>query len=544
MAAILVAWMAPEGSGDNADLMLRFAHQSLNAMDNDESDIVKTACIRIMRDYLTTLPSPKSTELQAQVVDSIAKFLGTQDLEEMDENIDLIDVVLQTLRDTIMANPITCLDHNALDVLIMMVKYGAARDDHSSILIDEAFESVTEAMAKQGSDAYARLCAKVMPSLMAAFDVEDPTTKEKTALTDVSASILRILAENAKDPLPQGFIATSMPRLCRIIFSDTDFYIKQLATLAIKHMLMNDKEQVFGWVDPQLGKNGLEVCFMIIGHLLGPTVDEVSAAEVGELAVSVVDQAGAAALGKSMEELLQVLAQRLYTAEHLSLIQSLTSVFARLSLISASDVINFLASMPIDATNALTVVMTKWLENSTGYVGFDAIRQNTAALIAVYKSHDPRIAAIEVNGDLIPDTSSRIKTRSMAKNQPIRFTRVHAPLKLLKVLVAELLPYGDPNAAFAKPLKSPGLNIGARTASSDGSWESDDEDQAGSLFSNKAADDATQQMLVDFFRAEGADPQFQALYGELNDEEKKRCVDAVEGWGKMESQRAMLAQQQ
>ena len=547
MAAILVAWMAAQDVGDNADIVLRFAQQSLNAMDNDDSDIVKTACIRIMRDYLTTLPSPKSTGLQAEVVNSIAKFLGTQDLEDMDENIDLIDVVLQTLRDTIMANPITCLDHNALDVLIMMVKYGAARDDHSSILIDEAFESVTEAMAKEGSGAYARLCAKIMPSLMAAFDVEDPTTKEKTALTDVSASILKILAENAKQPLPQGFIATAMPRLCRIIFSDTDFYIKQLATLAIKHMLMNDKEQVFGWTDPQLGKNGLEVCFMIIGHLLGPAVDEVSAAEVGELAVSVVDQAGAAALGTSMEELLRVLAQRLYTAEHLSLIQSLTSVFARLSLISASDVINFLASMPISATtNALTVVLTKWLENSTGYVGFDAIRQNTAALMALYKTHDPRLAAIEVNGDLIPDSSSRIKTRSMAKNQPIRFTRVPAPLKLLKVLVAELLPYGDPNAAFAKPLKSPGLSIGGgRPASSDGSWESDDEDQGGtgSVFNGKggAVDDATQKMLVEFFRAEGADQGFQLLYGQLNEDERKRCVDAVEGWGKMEEQRAMLA---
>ena len=539
-AAILTAWVANSGSNEDIDMALRCAHQSLEALRSDKSEIVKTACIRIMRDYLTTLPSSKSTEMQGQVVDSISQFLSTQDFGEADDNIDLIDVTLQTLRDTIMANPVTCLDHNALDVLITMVKYGAARDNHSSILIDEAFESVAEAMAKEGADAYARLCAKIMPSLMAAFDVEDPSVNEKTALTDVSASVLKILAENAQQPLPQGFIAAAMPRLCRIIFSDSDFYIKQLSTLAIKHMLMNDKEQVFGWTEPQLGKNGLEMCFMIIGHLLGPSVDEVSAAEVGELAVSVVDQAGAAALGTSMQELLRVLAERLYTAEHLSLIQSLTSVFARLSLISASEVVNFLASIPIHSTDALTVVMTKWLENSTGYVGFEAIRQNSAALVAVYRTHDPRIAAIECNGDLIPDTSSRIKTRSMAKNQPIRFTRVSALLKLLKVLVAELLPYGDPNAAFAKPPKSPGFSIGARTAGSDDSWESDDEDNAGSVFGNKAADDATQKLLVEFFRAEGADPQFQVLYAELTEDEKKRCVDAVEGWGKLESQRAML----
>ena len=544
MAAILTAWVANTGRSEDVDIVLRCAHQSLDALKNDKSEIVKTACIRIMRDYLTTLPSSKSTQIQGQVVDAIAAFLNTLDLADMDDNVDLVDVTLQTLRDTIMANPLTCLNHNALDVLITMVKYGAARDNHSSILIDESFESVAEAMAKEGRDAYARLCAKIMPSLMAAFDLEDPNVNEKTALTDVSASVLKILAENAKEPLPQGFIAAAMPRLCRIIFSDSDFYIKQLSTLAIKHMLMNDKEQVFGWTDPQFGKNGLEMCFMIIGHLLGPNVDEVSAAEVGELAVSVVDQAGAAVLGTSMQELLRVLAKRLYTAEHLSLIQSLTSVFARLSLISASEVINFLASIPIQNTDALTVVMTKWLENSTGYVGFDAIRQNTAALVAIYRTHDPRVATIECNGDLIPDTSSRIKTRSMAKNQPIRFTRVSALLKLLKVLVAELLPYGDPNSAFGlKPPKSPGFSIGARTAGSDDSWESDDEDNAGSLFGKQGADDATQQLLVEFFRAEGADPAFQALYGQLTEEERKRCVDAVEGWGKMESQRAMLGGQ-
>ena len=539
MAAIMVAWM--DGPGADHDTVLAYAQQSLNAMDHDDSDIVKTACIRIMRDYLTTLPSPQGTELQARVVDSIAKFLDKQEIADIDENVDLIDVVLQTLRDTIMANPLTCLEHSALDVLLTMVKYGAARDDHSGILIDEAFESAAGAMASQGAEAYARLCQKVIPSLVAAFDVEDPNTKEKTALTDVAASVLKILAESAIEPLPQGFVAAAMPRLCRLIFSDVDFYLRQSATLTIKHMLTNDKDQVFTWVDPELRKNGLEMCFLVIGHLLGPQVDDASAAEVGELAVSIVDQAGTAVLGDSMRDLLRVIAERLFTAEHLGLIQSLTLVFARLSILSVTDVLDFLSSLPIGTTSALTIVLQKWLENSAHYVGFDSIRQNVSALVAVYRANDPRVDAIECNGDLIPDTSSRIKTRSMAKAQPIRYTRVPAPLKLVKILVAELLPYGDPSAAL-KPLKSPGLGgPGARVSSSDGSWESDDEDEGSRGLSNsKGVNDATQKFLVEFFRAEGADPRFNALYAQLTDEEKKRCMDAVAGWAQMESQREML----
>lgn len=533
MATIAKAWLASD-KGQNPNIVAECAVQTLHAMGADKSDVVKTACIRVMREYLSILPGSKATELQSEIVNSIAKFLDGQDLGNTDDIVELVDVILQTLRDTIMANPLTCLDHNALDVVIMMVKFGAGRDRHSSVLIDEAFEYVAEEMSRQGTEAYSRLCGKAMPSLMAAFDEEDPATKEKTALTDVSCSVVKILAENAKGHLPQGFVAASMPRLCRIIFSDHDFYVKQLSTLAIKHMITNDKDQVFNWVDPEAHKNGLEMCFMVIGHLLGPSSDENSAAEVGELAVSVIDQAGAAALGTSMHDLLRGLAQRLSSAEQITLIQSLTTVFARLSLLSVHEVLEFLASLTIGSINGLTVVLQKWLENSVNFAGFDSIKENISALVMIYRTHDPRLDGIECVGDLIPDTSSRIRTRSMTKNAPIRYTRVSAPLKIVKILVGELLPYGDPSAAFA-PLKSP--TPAHRPPSSDGSWESDEDD---GILTGRQVDDATQKFLVDFFRAEGADPGFQSLYGQLTDEERKRCMAGVEGWSKLESQRMMM----
>ena len=542
MSAILTEWKYVPGA--NTDMFLEYAHQSLHALENDQSDVVKTACIRIMRDYLTILPSPQATQLQIQVVNAIAKFLDTQDFDDMDENVDLVDVVLQTLRDTIMANPLTCLDHNALDVLLTMVKYGAARDHHSSLLIDEAFESAAEAMAAERGDAYARLCNKVLPSLVAALDVEDPSRAQNTTLTDVSASLLKILADSAIEPLPPGFIGHVMPRLCRLIFSDVDFYLRQTATITIKHMLTNDSATVFSYIDPTYQKNGLEMCFMVIGHLLGPQVDDNSAAEVGELAVSVVDQAGTTVLGNSMHELLQTIAIRLSTAEQLPLIQSLSMVFSRLALLSAADIITFLSSVQVGNTTGLAVVLSKWLENSCHFVGFEVIRQNSTALIAIHRLHDPRVASITVNGDLIPDTSSRIKTRSMAKSQPIRYTVVPANLKIIKVLVNELLPYGDPNNAlkqsklhFNPPFSPSKPSAGA---GSDEEWESDEDD----LEFNKGADDATQELIVQFFKQEGADPHFQELYGALTEEERKRCFDAVEGWDKMQSQKRELAGQQ
>ena len=532
MATIATAWLAVDSN--YLGLVADCATQTLKAMDTDDSNVVKTACIREIREYFAILPGHKATELQPQVINSITKFLEAQELGDMDDIVDLVDVILQTLRDTIMANALTCLDHNGLDVFIMMVKYGAARDNHSSILIEEAFECIASDMSKQGSEAYARLCEKIIPSLISAFDTQDSENNEKSAITDVFCSIIKILAENAKGHLPQGFVDATMPRLCRVIFSAHDFYVKQLSTLAIKHMLTSDKDQVFHWVDPQSHKNGFEICFMVIGHLLGPGSDEASAAEVGELAVSIIDQAGAAALGTSIHDLLRVLAERLSTSEHVTLIQSLTSVFARLSLLSVHEVLDFLASLPIGAADGLTVVLQKWLENSGNFAGFDSIRENISALIAIYRTHDTRLNSIECNGDLIPDTSSRIRTRSMTKNAPIRYTRVSAPLKLVKNLVAELLPYGDPGIALA-PLKSPALS--QRPPSSNESWESDNEE---GIFTGRQVDDATQKLLVEFFRAEGADPAFQALYGQLTDEERKRTMDAVDGWTQLQNQKAMI----
>ena len=467
----------------------------------------------------------------------------------MDENIDLVDLILQTLRDTMLANPLTCLDHNGLDMLLMMVRYGAARDFRSSEIIEEAFESTASAMAGQGRDAYASLCHKILPSLVAAFDIEDPATKKKTTLTDVAAGILKILAEHAVDSLPPGFVAAAMPRLCRLIFADTDIYLSQTATLTIKFMLTNDKDQVLSYVDPEHHKTGLEMCFLVIGHLLGPQVEDVSAAEVGELASSVVEKAGPAALGSSMHELLQILVERLATAEHLSLIQSLISVFARLTLLNAAELIEYLAGLVVASkqTSGLAIVLARWLENASNFAGFEAVRESSTALATIYRANDPRVATIEVNGDLIPDTSSRIKTRSMAKNAPIRYTRVSAPLKLIKVLIAELLPYGDPSSAL--PLRSPGLpSHGAKTlgagrneaGGSDDEWESENDDADDAFGSGQRADDATQEFLVQFFREEGADPRLQELYGQLTEEEKKRCMDAVEGWGKREAQRNAL----
>jgi importin-9 len=143
---------------------------------------------------------------------------------------------------------------------------------------------------------------------------------------------------------------------------------------AVKYLLMHDHHQVFGWHD-EGGRSGLEVCLHIIDRLLGQSIEDNSASEVGGLAAELVEKAGQERLGPFLPQLLQAVATRIASAEAAPFIQSLILVFARLSLVGAHDVVEFLSQIQIGGHSGLQVVMSKWLENSNSFAGYDEIRQ-------------------------------------------------------------------------------------------------------------------------------------------------------------------------
>lgn len=421
------------------DQIPEYAQQTLNALEESPWEIVRVSCIRVMQEYMRALPESRAPEFQKKTVAAISKFVSKLDLEELKESEDLLDTLVEALRDTIMAAPSQCLDHPALDVLFTLASQGAS-SFQTSMLVNEAFESITTAMAKMGPEPYAHLCAKVLPTLTGALDVADMT--EQASLSDMAVSLLSSLAENGPTPLPQGFIATVMPKLYRLLFSNVEFSIHQTATTTIKHLLAHDPEQVFAWQDTDTGKGGLEIILLVIDRLLGPGIADVSAAEVGGLAVELVEKAGSEKLGPYLMQLLQIVAIRLSTATHATFVQNLVMVFARLCLTNAKEVVDFLSQVQVPEPNpgtGLEVVMRKWLENSVNFSGYDEIRQNVVALTNIYNLHDERLSSIPVQGDLLIQNTSRIKTRSQSKREPDQFSTITVPLKLVKVCTSKFL---------------------------------------------------------------------------------------------------------
>ena len=383
----LVAGSLIKASGDvlreDAANFLQF---SLQAITVDKSDVVQVSCIRALQFYIQALPKETTQPLQIAIISALSNYLQTIDLEELADADDLMVTLVETLRDAILLDPLMCLTGSGLDVLFTVASRGAV-NFQLVMLVNETFEEVAASIARSGGDAYIHLCEKVLPSLTGAFDVGSLT--EENALTSVgpkfesilvadrgklAADLLAILAEKGSEPLPQGFVQATMPKLSGLLLAATDDELLKAATMAVKNIIIHDHKQLFEWRD-ETGKGGLQVVFAIIGRLLSPAVDDQGAAEVGSLAAEVVEKAGYARLGPHLPELLQAVAVRLESAVHAQFIQSLTLVFARLSRVNAKDVVDFLAQQHISGKSALHVVLTQWLENSINFVGYDEIRQ-------------------------------------------------------------------------------------------------------------------------------------------------------------------------
>ncbi|KAK3378686.1 armadillo-type protein [Lasiosphaeria ovina] len=497
----------------------------------DSSELVQVSCVKAIEGFIATgIPADR----QLSIILAIQNFLEAKDLTELEDADDLLVTLLETLRQAISMDMRIAIqpDSKAIDLLFVIAKHGAS-NFQVTMIVCETFESVVKTLSETA--AYTALCAKVLPSIIGAFDVANMTQDDP--LVTLATELLALLVQYGAEPLPTGFVASTLPKLNRLLMSSTEGDVLRPGAEAVKYMLMHDHHQVFGWQD-ETGRSGLEVCLLIIDRLLGPLVEDNAASEVGGLAAELVEKAGQERLGPFLPQLLQAVAARLETAQAPAFIQSLISIFARLSLVGAQDVVNFLGEIQISGQSGLQVVLSKWLENSVSFAGYDEIRQNVIALSKLYSLNDARVAQTQVKGDLIITSSDRILTRSRSRQNPDQYTIIPAPLKILKVLIEDLLSASGVQAA---------ANLAAAAATDFADAEDDDgdegwEDEPGDMLdlslgstkadlmgwldsaNSKQPDDETQAYLTEFFirAARENTAGFQGWFAMLTEDEKTK----------------------
>ena len=514
---------------------IQYLQATLEGVTSDPSDIVKVSCIKTLQDFVAKLPKATVQPLQGAIITTVQAFLGGQDPSDLPDSDDIVITVLETIRDIVLVDAQVVLSSPAIDVLFSIASYSASNFQVSCI-IEEAFDDIAEEISNSGPEPYAQLCDKVLPSLTGAFDVAGMTSQPD--LASLAAELLAALGTYGTWGLPQRFVPAVLPRLNQILLTSEEGELLRPATSSLKHMIKHATDQFFAWSDPTSDKTSLELTLMIIDRLLSGAVADNAASEVGGLAAELVEKAGSERLGPYLIQLLRAVAVRLASAQEAQFIQSLILVFARLSLHSAHEVVDFLAS----EQGQLELVLGKWLDNSVSFAGYDEIRQNVVALSKLYDLDDERLRHTMVRGDLIVQPSSdRIMTRSKARLNPDTYTSIPIQLKIVKVLVEELSSATtgrgnlDPAALAAleeegsededewedEPshtldLGSPGVREGLMAFGGD-----------GANGPSRARDDETQTYLVGWFREQGEKERFRELWGQLSEgeREKLRVVD-------------------
>jgi hypothetical protein len=534
----LVAGILAQTSSIAAGLLDR----TIDAITSEQSELVQVACIKATEGFIRgdgDGPAP-GPEVQAKVVNAISQWMSSKDMTEIEEADDLLVTLAETLRAAIFLDKRVTVSNDvpALDLLFLIAKHGA-NNWQVTMLICEAFEDIVQNMSDPTS--YQALCQKVLPSLTGAFDVASVTSDDP--LVTFATELMTSLTQYGTEPLPPGLVAATLPKLNRLLMESNEGEILRPGAESVKYLLAHDHEQMFNYHDEN-GRSGLEVCLHIIDRLLGTSIEDNAASEVGGLAAELVEKAGHERLGPFLPQLLQAVANRLATAEAATFIQSLILVFARLSLLGAHDVVDFLSTIEISGQSGLQVVLSKWLENSVNFAGYDEIRQNVIALSKLYSLNDARVAQTMVKGDLIMPKSDRIMTRSRSKQNPDQFTIIPAPLKILKVLIEELLSasgaHGAANAAAAAAAEF------ADDDDDDDGWEDDPNTIDLSLGSTKNdlmsyldsnnlrhRDDETQAYLTEFFIRAAREnvANFNEWYNGLSDDEKGKLGEMANAQG-------------
>ncbi|KAG6007567.1 hypothetical protein E4U43_000285 [Claviceps pusilla] len=508
----------------------------IHAITNEGSEVVQVACIKAIEGLINS--GRVSADRQVPIITAIQSYANSKDPADMEEADELLVVLAETLRSAISMDTKIVLrdDIQSIDLLFMLAKLGAS-NFQVTMLITEAFEDIVCSLSDRES--FKLLCGRTLPTLTGAFDVANVT--EDDPLVTVATELLVVLAQNGSEPLPDGFVAAVLPKLTRLLMESKEGDVLRPGSEAVRWILSHDHQQVFNWQDAN-GLSGLEVCLHIVDRLLGPTIEDNSASEVGGLAAELVEKAGQERLGPFLPQLLQAVANRLASAQAAAFIQSLILVFARLSLHGAHDVVEFLSQIEINGERGLQVVLSKWLENSVSFAGYDEIRQNVIALSKLYGLNDPRVAQISVKGDLIVGADDgRIKTRSRAKQNPDKYTIIPAPLKIIKVLVEELTSASGAGAAAGAAAAMAAAAEFDEANEEDG-WEDDDDTLDLSLTATKAdlmsymeggpsrrADDETHSYLTEFFVQCGREnaANFQDWYNLLSDDEKTKLNQVV-----------------
>ncbi len=351
-------------------------------------------CMNSVREALTSnnifvkLCAIKAVAKYSAIAPELVRQHQSHLLASMTTNLDQIPtsallMLAETLSPAIALNPsIVFGEPSPLPDLFEILSRNPGDISLVSTVVD-IFESLASSVD------FTNLCNAVLPIVLQTITTE-------TTLRPIAFDILNGLLEGA-NRLPDGFVAAIWPAF-RV---DVDVDESQTIHGILKSLVQKAWDQVLagGFID--------ELIFIIRNAFKG---DESASFFVPDLVIAVIRHSGDR-LSHIMPQLLGVIIEKLtLPGTSTRYQQNLLSVFAIIATTQASQLIEFLQTI-----GALEIVLSRWCESFPDIHGYAAIRANVVGLAQIYAARNSAVEALIVKGDLIPDTSGRIVTRSRAK---------------------------------------------------------------------------------------------------------------------------------
>ncbi|KAK3819975.1 MAG: armadillo-type protein [Benniella sp.] len=405
-----------------ANLASQYVSAAVEAIMRSPSAVVKVSALKALNNFNQYLDKQYIAPHQSSILQGVAPMMEVTTEETL-------SLILRTLISTSKIDEkVTAELESILGPLVLdsWIKYPA---DH---MISMDIMDFFDALAANQS-IYPALNARALPVLVNMISAENPDNARISSAID----LLKSLVQGGPSPLPPNYVAQFFHNLMSVLLTTDDRDILQSGQECLTIVVQKDIQQVAEWRDPTGGKNGMELIIQFIAKLLDPSQTESAALFVGDL-ISKLIKKGSDLVSPILPDLLNAVTLRLADAKLPSFIQPLVMVFAQLCLSQHEVVINFLSGLNINGRNGLDIVMSAWLGNHADFTGVYNQKVSTVALTKMFMSADPRIAAVQVQGDLIVPTSSRIVTRSRSRTTPDQFTVTTVPVKIIRLLATDL----------------------------------------------------------------------------------------------------------
>ncbi|KAG0243915.1 armadillo-type protein [Mortierella sp. GBAus27b] len=517
-----------------ANLASQYVSAAVEAIMKSPSAVVKVSALKALNNFNQYLDKQYIAPFQRAILQGVAPMMEVTTEETL-------SLILRTLISTSKIDEnVTAELESTLGPLVLesWAKYPA---DH---LISMDIMDLFDALAANQS-IYPALNVRALPALVNMISVENPDKARVSSAID----LLKSLVQGGPTPLPPNYVAQFFHNLMSVLLTTDDRDTLQSGQECLTIVVQKDVRQVVEWRDTASGKSGLDLTIQFIAKLLDPSQAESAALFVGDL-ISKLIKKGGDLVTPILPDLLNAVTLRLAEAQLASFIQPLVMVFAQLCLNQHEVVINFLSGLNVNGRNGLTIVMGAWLANHADFTGVYNQKVSTVALTKIFTSGDARIAAVQVQGDLIVPQSSRIVTRSRARSAPDQFTITTVPVKIVRLLATDLTNKIEEEEDQV-------VDVDYDDDDGDDDWEDDEDSRSKEQFSylsdvldsrgfdmdgeeEEEADpdilaDPIYQLnmktyLVDFFRqcVQQNSPAFTQGASELSDVEKKTLSSLLE----------------